>query len=238
MYDLKTRINNISGQKVITIHNKNFSTTTLCLTFRIGSINDSKGQNGIAYVMFYYMIFNNIDTLNKIKSMSLSYKIEVNREYSIFLIECPHEKYQEALSLSLSIFTNFNNNEEILNTVKQYVIKKYKSNMDNIDFCLNELIHELVFTRQIIGKSVFGKAKTTMNISLIDLHNFYTKYYNNKNILLTISSENSNRNISTVVQEVLEKYTFVEGQFSSFKNTDLIKEANTFIKILICVIVQ
>ena len=217
MYDVKTKIVNICNQKFINICNKEFKTTSICLMFRIGSVNDFKSKNGLSYIVFYYLIFSSNNSYNQIKNLCINFEIEVKREYIMLLVDCDDEYYEKIFKLLMSMFTSFNYDEDVLTKTKAFVLQECRIMNDDINSCLDFLIHESVFTRQVIGKNIYGKSKTLICIKLSDLYLFYTKYYNNKNIFSIISSKIHHKIVLNVVQQIFQTYSFKDGQFNSFK---------------------
>ena len=217
MYDLKTRISNICGHKFISIYNKSFTTTSISLTLRIGSINDVKGKNGLTWIVIHYLIFSNNKTYQDIKSKALNFKIQVEREYTMISIECYDKQYEEMLKLLMQIFKDFVYDNDILEMTKKYALKTRNiKNDDTISF-LEISIHESVFTRQVVGKNIYGRHRTIENIDLSDVHEFYYRLFNNKNIFITIASAVNYKDVHNFVKDLLKNVFFTVGPFNSFK---------------------
>ena len=217
MYDLKTRISNICGHKFISIYNKSFTSTSISLTLRIGSINDVKGKNGLTWIVVHYLAYSNNTTYRYIKEKALNFEIIVEREYTMISVECYDKQYQEMLTLLMQIFREFTYDNEVLEITKKYAIKTRNINNDGIITFLDSSIHESVFTRQVVGKNIYGKRKTIENIDLTDVFQFYERFFNNKNIFITISSAVNYKEKHVFVKDLLKNTFFTVGSFNSFK---------------------
>ena len=215
----KSKLTVINGNRIIIISNQHFSSHTIGFMIKAGSSNDFKGKNGIANMvceMLYRNYYNNYIKNN----LKVEYKIirRVEREYSYYYIKTQKDNIIDAIKhlkllLMLSKF-----DEEDLQTIKNYSVTEIEVHNDNIDHKLNYMMHENVFARQVIGKSVFGKHKTVKNITIDDLYDFYNKHYNNKNLTVVIATKYEMKYINETLEKNLDdKILGNNGIFTSFK---------------------
>jgi predicted Zn-dependent peptidase len=216
----KTKSVNIGNYKTIIVQNQSLNSSCIGCIIKCGSTNDNKGKSGICSLINYMLLnsknANNI--ISKGERIGFTIKHIFCREYTYLYIHTYSHLYYEATELLIELINNFSFTEEDIQNAKKYIKNKIMYEQDNIDAFILNAIHENIFTRQLIGKTKYGKTKTIDSITYENVQNFCNRYYNYKNIVMIISS-------SSNIDDVQEKFSsmnqfntgVVKYAFSSFK---------------------
>ena len=215
----KAKLTVINGNRIIMISNPSYISSTIGFMIKAGSSNDFKGKNGIAN-MVCEILYRNYHNCYVKNSSTIEYKINkiVEREYSYYYIKTQKDDIIYAIEQLKLLLISAKFDEDSLQIIKNYSITEIETHSDNIDHKLSYMVHENVFSRQVIGKSIFGKHKTMKNITTEDLYDFYNKHYNNKNLTVVIATRHDIKYMNDLLEKHIEdKILGSNGIFTSFK---------------------
>ncbi|AOP70202.1 hypothetical protein AB837_00112 [bacterium AB1] len=225
MQVLKSKIIQIQGIKIIFINNPVFTSTTLGLTLKIGSANDFKGKSGCIFILMHLIFFSysNKSRMDEIIACGVKIKYKIEKEYSYIFFEDTFHNYKKIMSLLLEIVNNLDFSEEELEEAKkmaEYYSKKHNENIEN--FIIHSIC-ENIFTRQVIGKSPYGKEKTINNIKKQDILDYYKKYFHKGNYYLLISTPYSYKEITSDLENIINKNTqILSNSYKELLNTNIL----------------
>lgn len=193
----KAKLINIAGLKCVLVTNPTFLKTSIGLIIKTGSANDPKGLNGMAKMvgeLLYRQLLPSLDNQGL-------FSHQINREYSYYSISSITDNMMPIIVSLLSVLGNIEISAKNVAIISKVLINTIKFNKDNINQLLVDTMHDHVFARQVIGKSIVGREKTINNITTTNIKEFYDKYYGCNNAILTICIPAS----STVVLGDIEK---------------------------------
>lgn len=223
----KTKSINLGNYKTIIVHNSSLNSSCVGCIIKCGSTNDNKGKNGICSVV-NYILLNGKNAKSIIsKAERIGFKIQYNfeREYTYLYVTTHTNLYSEATEIIMQLIDNFNCTFEDIENAKTYVKHRIAYENDNIDYAIDNAIHEHIFTRQLIGKPKHGKLKTLESITQEDVISFFNKNYNYKNIVIVVSSPNTLEAVQSKLQSIHLRPVCEQKQtFSSFKRYTMHKK--------------
>lgn len=208
--------------------NKCMNTTTVMVTIKTGSRNESENVYGISHLIEHLLFqgtnnFSNKE-MNKVINMNGgSSNGSTTSTKTNYYINIPNEKSEVAFvvladMLYNSLFSNINKEKSVV--LNEIITWKKKS----IHMLLNEF-SKLLYKNTVLEHYVGGTEKSIAKISMNDILSYYNKYYVDTNIVLSIAGNLSNRNIKKYLEyfnnkfikrQVKKKYNFKSTFYKNF----------------------
>jgi predicted Zn-dependent peptidase len=200
-----------SGLKLIFIKNNNIESTSIVLSCKVGSINESKEYISASHLIEHMLFKGTVrhptsETISKIFDDVGAYSnAYTSTNITAYVVKCHSEDFNKCISILFDMIccSTFVNSE--LNKEKDVVIEEILENSDDIQFKCIQQLNEMLFNGTDYSRMVAGTAKDIKNISRESLFKYYKTYYKPSNMVLSIHT-----NLSyTVITNYLKKIKYV-----------------------------
>jgi len=182
-----------NGLKVYTQTHPSIKTLTLHAWVFVGSAHENPGNNGISHFL-EHMLFRGNQKLGNSVEMSLAMERlggEMNAATSFdateYWLEC-HKDYFETALKNFALFLRYPSFDQ-LETERGIVLEEIKNdyNDKNTLIDIDQIAAKALWPNHPMGLSISGTVKTLEKISLLELQDWYKRYYLPKNMILGIS---------------------------------------------------
>lgn len=201
---------NDDGVKLVVMPNKSDSSTaSIYFYFKVGSKNEESELSGISHLV-EHMVFkgsNNyktyIDISRPLDSLGIEFNAFTNKEITgyNFKFLSTIQNIKLILKIGKDMCLNPLMRLNDFNLEKQVVIQELKNDNDDIDEFIDDQTDKIIFNNHPLSRPIIGTLKTLNNIKLIDLKNYYNKYYCLNNLLIGISG-----NIHTKIHKIINTH--------------------------------
>lgn len=209
--NIKYKINNILFSESDT------DIFAMSVWIKVGGINENTQYSGISHLL-EHMIFqgteNNINNINYNSSEDVYkefdlkgaiFNAQTNRDYTMYYICCLNNFIDMLVPVLLNLIFNPKLTQETLTQEKAIVIQEVDSKKSNPLFKAMHCFETNIFKNYILSQDVGGSHESINNITLPVLKEFYNKYYNFNNIVISITSKQSCKNkFITILETTLQ----------------------------------
>ncbi len=186
-------------------------TTSLDITFyiNVGSANEHKKNNGISHLLEHLLFLKTKQSV--LYPVGLDIYPHTRKDFTYFEITTHKSLLNESLSaLSSVLFSpNFNNNN--LKTIKKIAKEELREFYGDPYSVLNQQIDQFLYQNNSLALNIGGDENLINNITISNLKEWYNRYYQPENMVLTIAG---NVNITKTIKEinrVVNKYHLPEN---------------------------
>jgi predicted Zn-dependent peptidase len=187
---------NKDGVKLIIMPNKSDSSTaSIYFYFKVGSKNEELDYLGISHLV-EHMVFKGSDNYNTYLEISrpldaagINFNAFTNKEVTgyNFKFLSTIENINLILKIAKDMCLNPLMRIKDFELEKKVVIQELKDDKDDIDEFIEDETEKILFNDHPLSRTIIGTMKTLNNIKLLNLKNYYKKYYNLDNLLIGIS---------------------------------------------------
>ncbi len=202
----------------IIVEKKPIETITIQATVKVGSNNENKKINGISHFI-EHMLFegtkkrpNSQIISNEIESLGGELNAYTCNERTCFYIRVPKKHFGKALDITADILQNPLFNEKNIEKERKIILKEIDLHKDEPRFHQWILFTKTLFKKHPARLPTYGTVEAVKRITRKDLLDYYHKYYNPNNIVLSVVG-NFNKNIPNKIK----------NQFKNFKPKKLVK---------------
>ena len=216
---------NKDGVKLIIMPNKSDSSTaSIYFYFKVGSKNEELEHLGISHLV-EHMLFKGSDNYDTYLDISrpldaagITFNAFTNKEVTgyNFKFLSNIENINLILKLAKDMCLNALLRLKDFEVEKKVVIQELKDDKDDIDEFIEDQTENIIFNNHSLSRPIIGTMKTLNNIKLLNLKNYYKKYYTLNNLLIGISGNIHNK-----------FYNIINTHFKPFIKYDLKKIGTT-----------
>jgi predicted Zn-dependent peptidase len=196
---------------------------TILLLFKVGSINDETNYEGIAHFLEHCLFKrtskykDSLELSNAIELIGGSANAFTSYEYTGYYIKVPTIKYIEAIGIISELVINPRFNKIDVRKEKGVIKEEIKMYDDMPKQKVKKLFQEKIFSNSKLGNDIAGSIDSVENIEIDDLYKHLDKYYNLRNLHITIVGNIDEK----LVTELLES-TFINYNYGDIFSTDKI----------------
>lgn len=197
-----------SGLKLIYIKNTNIESTSIVLSCKVGSINESKEYISASHLVEHMLFKGTVrhptsETISKIFDDVGAYSnAYTSTNVTAYVVKCHSDDFNKCMSILFDMIccSTFVNIE--LNKEKDVVVEEILENSDNIQFkCLQQL-NEMLFNGTDYSRTVSGTEKDIKKIPRDSLFKYYKTYYRPSNMVLSIHTNLSYMEIVNYLKKI------------------------------------
>lgn len=182
-----------NGIKVIMYKKSEIPNVVINSSFHVGSKDEDSNKTGITHLIEHLMFSGSKNIPEgKFDEILHSYGGESNafttQDYTSYYLTVPSSKIEIGFWLDSDRFFEFPVTESSLEIQKKVVIEEKKQVHDNSPYgSFEEESSKRLFNNSGYKWQIIGSEEHIKNLNLIDIKEYYDKFYNPKNMVLTVS---------------------------------------------------
>lgn len=211
-----------SGIKYFLEENHTFPSVSFGVFVKSGSRYERKSELGIAHFI-EHMVFketksrSSYEISHSIESLGGEINAFTSPEYSLFYVKLLSKDIRKGIEIISDIIKNPTFNEELLEKEREVILEEISEYYDDPqDICQTEAARS-VWGDDPASFNPLGKEKTVKKIKKGDLLNYFDRFFNLKNIFISV--------VGDINEKELEK--MIEEFFSEFNSKDFSPEVKT-----------
>lgn len=183
-----------NGIKIIyypKLDNNVTSTSVMC---KVGSKDESKPCRGLSHFL-EHMLFKKTENRrgsNEISDnldyLGASFNAYTDKNMTSFIIKTNSEQAQESFDIISDMICNSLIDTEDVKMEKKIVIEENNMSKDNPNTFLLDKLFEIIFKNHPLGHNIGGYNKLIEKYKRDHVFDFYKKYYNSSNIIISVCS--------------------------------------------------
>lgn len=184
-----------NGLQVIMVEDSSLPVVTAVMAYKVGSVNDPEGKDGLAYLMQNLMFQGSenigpLQHLNYIQNVGGELNAATSFDKTIFYETVPSNQLGLVLWLESDRMHFLQINEAVLAREKENIIRNETQRYLQEPFSRYFfLIDEIMYPDFRYGHPLTGSAQSLRDITLEDVLKFYRKYYVPDNAVLCLSGD-------------------------------------------------
>ncbi|WP_082174053.1 M16 family metallopeptidase [Clostridium niameyense] len=186
--------------------------TSLCIGFNAGALEENEFSFGTAHAVEHMVSKGTLkrseQEINNLADSIFGFENAMtNYPYVVYYGSLLKEDFEKALDFYSDMLINPAFNEQAFKEEMEIILEELKEwKEDNYQYCEDTLLKN-VFKKQRIKELIIGNEKSVKNIKLIEVKEFYYKYYTPKNCVISV--------VSSIEIDVIE--SLIEKYFKDFK---------------------
>lgn len=177
--------------------------------FRVGSVHEPPGHQGIAHFLEHLMFRTRIDP-STISDLSRMVKLKGGRDFNagtsrdgtVFHVLLPRDQLEFIVEIESRRMADLNISPEMYISEKEAILtEKSADNADPINYLWNAIYRSLYIVHNY-RNSVIGEAKTIENLTLDDIMDFHRNFFKPNNALIVVVGDV----VPKDVIELIDKY--------------------------------
>ena len=198
-----------NGLRVVTVKDTTEPIFAYQTFFRVGSVHEPPGRQGIAHFLEHLMFQTKTDTFT-ISDLSQMVKLKggkdfnagTSRDGTIFYVLLPKEQLQFIVEIESRRMADLNISSEVFFTEKEVILTEKSANSaDPIKYLWNAIYRSL-YTVHNYRNSVIGEAETIESLTLDDIMDFHRNFFKPNNALIVVAGDI----VPKDVIELIDKY--------------------------------
>ncbi len=211
-----------NGARVVLIPNKNTEAVTLAVLFGVGSRDENTKLAGISHFL-EHLFFKGTKKRSssgaisrELDKIGASYNAFTSKEETGFWVKSASKDFKIALDVLGDMLLNslFDNKE--IKKEKSVIEQEMDMNEDNPRRKVHDVLENIVFGDEPIGRDIIGKKESLKSITREDILHHKQKYYLGKNTVIAVAG-----NFKT--KEVLEDIKKVFGRLPRKARPEILK---------------
>ncbi|NEZ45834.1 insulinase family protein [Clostridium niameyense] len=186
--------------------------TSLCIGFNAGALEENEFSFGTAHAVEHMVSKGTLkrseQEINNLADSIFGFENAMtNYPYVVYYGSLLKEDFEKALDFYSDMLINPAFNEQGFKEEMEIILEELKEwKEDNYQYCEDTLLKN-VFKKQRIKELIIGNEESVKNIKLIEVKEFYNKYYTPKNCVISV--------VSSMEMDVIE--SLIEKYFKDFK---------------------
>ena len=164
--------------------------------FRVGSVHEPPGRQGIAHFLEHLMFRTRIDTsiisdLSKMvkRKGGRDFNAGTSRDGTVFHVLLPKDQIEFIVEIESRRMADLNISPEMYISEKEAILsEKSTNNADPINYLWNEIYRSL-YTVHNYRNSIIGEAATIENLTLDGIMNFHSHFFKPNNALIVVAGD-------------------------------------------------
>ncbi len=198
-----------NGLTVILHENRELPVVSVAVGYNAGSIHETPGKSGIAYLLEKLMMFAGSANVSRLRHISDITRVggtlnwEALEDQTVYFQTIPSHYLALALWLESDRMRTLDLSEEHFEMARTDLLEELRRRKSSEPY-LNSLqtFDQLVYSDYAFGHSLLGSEEDVRNLALADVKSFYDTYYVPQNAVLCISG----RFDRTAARELVTRY--------------------------------
>jgi len=217
--DVKLYNYNINGLNTLFIPMDKTDIVSIGMFIKVGSINETKDNNGIAHFLEHLMFKSTVKRpnktlLNSLDNLGTNYNAGTSRDHTYYEINGNKDDIDSIIDIILDLYSNPIYESDEIELEKGVIMEEFKMYQDNTSRMLFDYIISEIFKGTPIEKTIIGTEVNIRKFNKTDVTNF-RNLYTLENSLLVISG-NFNKNSAI---DSIKKYS-QDCKFNHNKNLE------------------
>jgi predicted Zn-dependent peptidase len=176
--------------------------TILRIFIRGGKKAEPENKKGLAFLTTRLCVeIPNQSGVRKLMDLGSSFFTRVEGDYSIITVKCLSGKLVDTLHILAPILRKPLISTLRINHIKKYMRHRQKSEEDDSDQLMEREYFNLFFGNSGYGGSIFGDSESLKQIKKKDIGDFYKKWFNLSNMVITVSSDLKKSTIKEIIKK-------------------------------------
>ena len=185
---------------IYTDHNPSVESVTIHIGFGVGSIYETKSENGISHFL-EHMIFKGTEKRNAgqiakdFEDIGGYFNAFTSKDKTMYYCKSLKEDFKTAMEIISDIVVNSTFDQEEADKERHVILQELANSIDTPDDIIHDYFQELAFPNQSFGRSILGPKENISKFSQTDLKQFFNKYYNGENMVIAVSGNISQKEV-------------------------------------------
>lgn len=220
IFELKNRL------KYITIPIKNNNSCSIYIYVKVGSIYENEEISGISHFI-EHMVFKGgkkyktaFSITSELDKLGTSYNAYTDTTHTVYHFQVYHKYIDKVLDIFSDMLFNSVFDYKEINNERNVIFEEMHKVIDDSDRYIMDLVQENIFPEHVLSKSVIGNKASLKKCTRKVLVDYYNKYYNPNNMVLSICGKYNENDIHSLIKknfgnkknknDIYEKFTNYE----------------------------
>ncbi len=208
-----------NGIRVVVDVLKSVETVSLGMFIKAGSRDDKIGKSGTAHLL-EHMIFkgcknkqgqNVIRTLEDVGGQANAY---TTKELTAFHFKVLKQDFNLALKLLANMLMESKFEEVEFENEKKVILQEIAQDNEDLDSLFNNLMTEIAYTNQDLGRPVLGTSDSVKNMKVKDLYDFMKDNYASDECVLSVSGNVDEKKILDLILKLFSPWPYRKNKIS------------------------
>ena len=218
----------ISGLNTLLIPMTKTDVVSVGMFIRIGSINESKENNGIAHFLEHMMFKSTLNYPNKtllstLDNLGTNYNAGTSKDYTFYEINGSKKDINKIIDIILDQYCNPVYETSEIELEKGVIIEEYKMYLDEKSRIIYDIIIGEIFKGTPLEMPIIGTETNIKKFNKDDITNF-RKLYTKENSLLVVAGNFKKNNVINTIKKGLKNKTF---NYSKSDDVKIVYNINT-----------
>jgi len=216
---------NINGLNILLMPMNNTEIISVGMFIKIGSLNETKDNNGIAHFLEHLMFKSTIklpnkQLLNSLDNLGTNYNAGTTRDHTYYEINGNKKDIDQIIEIMLDLYTNPVYENDEIELEKGVVLEELKMYNDNITRTLFDYIISRIFIGTSLERPIIGTEANIKKFTKDDVTNF-RKLYTIDNSLFVVAGNFEKNNVMSIIKKNIK-----DSKFNRSKNDEPIIKYN------------
>lgn len=223
-----------NGINLVNVPIKNIDTTTTLFLFPVGSRYEKKNLNGISHFIEHLMFKGtakrptSLDITREFDKIGAQYNAFTGKDQTGYWVKTTNKKTKIAFEVLSDMTFNSVFDKQEIEREKGVICEEIKMFEENPLFYADDFFERGLYGDHSLGRFVAGDEKKVRGITQKDLENYWYKFYQPNNLVLTVSGGISYQESKKIAQKYLGeiKSRKNKNNYFSFKESDQNKKSS------------
>jgi predicted Zn-dependent peptidase len=214
---------NISGLNTLLIPMTKTDIISVGMFIKVGSINETKNNNGIAHFLEHLMFKSTIKRpnkklLNELDNLGTNYNAGTTRDHTYYEINGAKKDINEIIDIILDLYCNPIYETDEIELEKGVILEELKMHLDNTSRSIYDYIISEIFKGTPLEKNIIGTEINIKKFSKEEITNF-RKLYTIENSLLVVAGNFEKNKVIDIIKEKIKDNSFNHSKVDDIKIT-------------------
>jgi predicted Zn-dependent peptidase len=200
-----------NGLRVLTVTMPHTRSVTIAIYLGVGSRFEPQELGGVSHFV-EHMLFKG--TTNRPTAAEISEAIEgvggilnagTSREYTVYWAKVPAPYFSRSLDVLIDMLLNSKFELSEVDRERQVIVEELHMNLDSPSDLVGDLIDEVVWPDQPLGRNVLGTEETLASTGRDELVGYVAEHYVANNILISVAGQVEHEDVVSQVEAALGK---------------------------------
>jgi predicted Zn-dependent peptidase len=215
----KTTLSN--GVRIVSSHMDHVHSATVIFNYNVGSRWEDEAQAGISHVL-EHMLFKGTDLRPDPADISMAIEgvggilnAGTGRESTNYWAKVPSTHFELAFDVLADLLRHSRFPDDELDKERMVIFEEIRGIVDTPDDLVHDVIDEVIWGQQPVGRAIIGTEETVGNVTTGDLRHFLDRYYRPDRLVIAVAGKVDHQQ----AVELAEKY-FGDMQPSQVRTFD------------------
>ena len=223
-----------NGLKIVTNRLGGRESVSLAIWIRVGGRYEKKELAGISHFVEHMLFKGTKNRTTKeikenIEGVGGMLNAFTSEESTCYFVKIPKNKFEHAYDVLQDMVNHATLSVDEFKKERTVILEEIKMYLDLPSQHVHEIMSELLWTNQPLGRPIAGTIDTVSGMTRNDLYGHVQSYYHPKNILVTASGDIDHDHFKEITQHYFEKSPVKSlSKFQSVKSSSNGKRTNRF----------